>query len=289
MKILNKFKNPSFKVSKTDSILIELILENPIFFCTNPIANIAKKYKVSEASITRFARKMGFSNLQFFKLALNEDFSKSKNISIINKNITANESIMDTATKLLLENISTLEMTVQNLDEEEIALVCKKILSANRIYIIGLGNSGFVAEDSAYKFMRIGIDAISLNSSHNIMLHMALVNNDDLIIAISHSGETLEINKGVKLAKKSGADVICITSKKDSPLAKESTGKLIYKSTESFLETGSITTKLTQIFLIDLLYTQIVKTDMEKSKEIKSKTAKAIDFLYFDNKKDTRK
>ena len=55
---------------------------------------------------------------------------------------------------------------------EDILLKSVNMLKkAERIFFIGLGNSGFVADDSAYKFMRIGFNARGIDNSHLIMLH----------------------------------------------------------------------------------------------------------------------
>ena len=72
---------------------------------------------------------------------------------------------------------------------------------AERIFFIGLGNSGFVADDSAYKFMRIGFNARGIDNSHLIMLHMALLHENDVVVVISHSGESFEIIKLLSLLK----------------------------------------------------------------------------------------
>ena len=57
-----------------------------------------------------------------------------------------------------------------------------------------------------------------------------------------------------------------------------------YETRESILETGSITTKLTQIFIIDLLYTQVVKDTMDLASAFKQRTTEAINILRLDNK-----
>lgn len=284
MKILHQLDKPNFKASKSDKILIKYIKEHADIFCTTPIALLADDCGVSEATITRFVRKMGFSSLQLFKLTLTEEMVNSKKRTIISKDISCDESIMVTANKLLANNITTLEQTVNNLSEEIIAKSVDMLKKAERIFFIGLGNSGFVADDSAYKFMRIGFNAKGVDNSHLIMLHMALLRENDVVVVISHTGESIEIIKAVQLAKQNGTKLIVVTSNRDSILTKYADICIFYEARESILETGSITTKLTQIFIIDLIYTQVVKQTMDLAAAFKQRTTEAINILRLSDK-----
>ena len=104
----------------------------------------------------------------------------------------------------------------------------------------------------------------------------SIMEKGDLVIAISHSGETEEIIKTVELAKENGVSIISITENKESELKEISDINLSYISGETVLETGSISSKLAQIFLIDTVYTQVVKADFNKSLNTKIKTTNAI-------------
>ena len=139
MKILHQLDRPNFKASKSDKILIRYIKEHAEEFCTTPIASLAINCGVSEATITRFVRKMGFASLQLFKLTLTEEMVNNKQRTIISKDITCDESIIITANKLLANNIATLEQTVSGLDEDILLKSVNMLKKAERIFFIGLG------------------------------------------------------------------------------------------------------------------------------------------------------
>lgn len=281
MSILKKLENPDFKATKSDKLLINYIKNNLENFSYKPISQIAKESNLGESTITRFARKMGFSSLQDFKVTLTKEVSTTSNKkeNIINNNIENNESAIETAKKLLNSNINILTNTVDIIKNEDIHKSADLIINARRIYFIGLGYSGIIAQDSSYKFMRIGLNCTSFDSSHTMMMMASIMEKGDLIIAISHSGETKEIIKAVDMAKENGVDVISITENKDSSLKKISDVNLGYISQETLLETGSISSKLAQFFIIDLVYTQVVKEKFNESLERKVKTTNAIKLL----------
>ncbi len=132
------------------------------------------------------------------------------------------------------------------------------------------------AEDSNYKFTRIGFNCMALDSSHNMIMMASIMNEEDVVVAISHSGETDEMIKAVNIAKSNGASIISVTENKNSRLKDISDINLGYFSGESILETGSISSKMVQFFIIDLVYTQVVK---EKSSEVVERKIKTTDAI----------
>lgn len=276
MSILKQLEEPNFKATKSDKVLIEYIKENIEDVFYKSISQIAKESGIGEATITRFSKKMGYSGLQDFKVTLAREISGLKNRKIINRSIENDEGVMESARKLFNSNIRILENTLNIIDGNDIEKATDMIINAKKVFFIGIGYSGMTAEDSNYKFSRIGFNCMSLDSSHNMIMMASLMDEDDVIVAISHSGETDEIIKTVNIAKANGASVISVTEDKSSRLRDISDVNLGYFSGESILETGSISSKLAQFFIIDLVYTQVVK---EKSAEVVERKIKTTDAI----------
>ena len=276
MSILKQLEEPNFKATKSDKVLIEYVKENIEDVFYKSISQIAKESGIGEATITRFSKKMGYSGLQDFKVTLAREISGLKNRTIINRSIENDEGVMESARKLFNSNIRILENTFNIIDGNDIEKATDMIINAKKVFFIGIGYSGMTAEDSNYKFSRIGFNCMSLDSSHNMIMMASLMDEDDVIVAISHSGETDEIIKTVNIAKANGASVISVTEDKSSRLRDVSDVNLGYFSGESILETGSISSKLAQFFIIDLVYTQVVK---EKSAEVVERKIKTTDAI----------
>lgn len=276
MSILKQLEEPNFKATKSDRVLIEYIKENIEDVVYKPISQISKESGIGEATITRFSKKMGYSGLHDFKVTLSREISGLKNRNIINKSIENNEGVMESAKKLFDSNIRILENTFNIIDGNDIEKATDMIINAKKVFFIGIGYSGMTAEDSNYKFSRIGFNCMAIGSSHDMIMMAALMDEDDVVVAISHSGETDEIIKAVSIAKENGARVISVTEDKSSRLRDVSDVSLRYFSGESILETGSISSKLAQFFVIDLVYTQVVKERYAEVVERKIKTTDAI-------------
>lgn len=276
MSILKQLEEPNFKATKSDRVLIEYIKENIEDVVYKPISQISKESGIGEATITRFSKKMGYSGLHDFKVTLSREISGLKNRNIINKSIENDEGVMESARKLFDSNIRILENTFNIIDGNDIEKATDMIINAKKVFFIGIGYSGMTAEDSNYKFSRIGFNCMAIGSSHDMIMMAALMDEDDVVVAISHSGETDEIIKAVSIAKENGARVISVTEDKSSRLRDVSDVSLRYFSGESILETGSISSKLAQFFVIDLVYTQVVKERYAEVVERKIKTTDAI-------------
>lgn len=276
MSILKQLEEPNFKATKSDRVLIEYIKENIEDVVYKPISQISKESGIGEATITRFSKKMGYSGLHDFKVTLSREISGLKNRNIINKSIENDEGVMESARKLFDSNIRILENTFNIIDGNDIEKATDMIINAKKVFFIGIGYSGMTAEDSNYKFSRIGFNCMAIGSSHDMIMIAALMDEDDVVVAISHSGETDEIVKAVSIAKANGARIISVTEDKSSRLRDVSDVNLGYFSGESILETGSISSKLAQFFIIDLVYTQVVKERYAEVVERKIKTTDAI-------------
>lgn len=276
MNILSQLDTPNFKTSKSDKQIIEYIKSNADKIIYMSISEAAKKSNTGEATVTRFAKKMGFSGFQDFKVTLAQEISLKGSKSIINNEITNNEDVSETANKLLKNNISVLEGTVHKLSTNSIYECADLIRNCKKVYFMGVGYSGIVAQDSNYKFMRIGINSIYYQDTHTMIMMSALASEGEIVIAISHSGETEEIIRATKIAKDNGAKIIAITENENSTLAKLSDINLNYVSSETLFESGAVSSKLAQIFIVDLIYTQVVKEMHTDAINRKIKTTEAI-------------
>ena len=90
--------------------------------------------------------------------------------------------------------------------------------AAARIEVYGIGSSGPIAVDLAYRFLQLGLPAVALIDSHIQAVSAAMTGPQAAVITISHSGSTVETLLATRLAKEAGAQTIGITRFGKSPL-----------------------------------------------------------------------
>lgn len=275
MKILSRLDNPPFRVSKGDRKIINCIRTRLTDIPRMTIREIAQACGTAEATCTRFVRKMGFASLADFKAALAEEGAELGRY-LDRGNIRNNESARETARKLLSANMIALEKTQDIIRNETIDACADLLIGAQRIAFIGLGYSGIIAQDSYFKFLRIGMNCIAPRDNHTMRMIAAIMEPGDVIFAISHSGETAEILETVDIARACGLRIISLTENHPSSLRRVSDVSLTYIAEETPLETGSIASKMAQFFLVDLVYTEVLKSLPPSAMEKKIRTTEAV-------------
>ena len=98
----------------------------------------------------------------------------------------------------------------------------------------------------------------------------------DLIVIISYSGSTKDNIHVAKIAKRAGAKIACITHYKKSPLTSYSDVMLLCGGEEAPLEGGSMSAKMGQLYLIDLLYQEYYAKNYERSRANNKVTSSAV-------------
>jgi DNA-binding MurR/RpiR family transcriptional regulator len=104
----------------------------------------------------------------------------------------------------------------------------------------------------------------------------ALMNEKEVAVIISFSGETRDTIDVAAQAKKAGAKIIAITRYQKSPLTEYADVVLLTGAVEGPLQGGSTTAKVAQLYLMDILYTQFFLMNYEKSEGNKEQTLQSV-------------
>jgi 6-phospho-3-hexuloisomerase len=106
-----------------------------------------------------------------------------------------------------------LNEVIDKLDTEAVKAILQKIMEGERIFVMGAGRSGLVAKAFAMRLMHLGFSVYVVGETTT-----PAVRPDDVVIAISGSGETRSIADLGKIVKNIGSTLITVTSKRDSTL-----------------------------------------------------------------------
>ncbi len=172
------------------------------------------------------------------------------------------QSVSDT---LLTQYIATLEETRLRLDYQVLEYIIKRMKDAQNIYLFGIGSSFLVAKDFQQKLFRLSKVCLICEDYHMQDLQSQLITPNDLAIVFSYSGYTPEVIQYCENIKNSGAELISMTSFSDSPVAKLSDKVLYISNDESLQRSGAVTSRISQLYTIDILYMTYVSHEYEQS------------------------
>jgi arabinose-5-phosphate isomerase len=89
---------------------------------------------------------------------------------------------------------------------------------AGRVIVTGMGKSGIIARKIAATFASTGTSAFFLHPAEAIHGDLGVIRSDDVVVALSHSGETEELVRLLESIRRTGARVVTITGRPDSTL-----------------------------------------------------------------------
>lgn len=137
-------------------------------------------------------------------------------------NETLRNSILDTAREVLQNESEALLRIKEQLNGEFVAAV-EMILNCNgKVILTGIGKSGIIAKKISATLASTGTPSFYLNPSEAFHGDLGVISREDIVIAISYSGETDEVLKIVPFIHANGNRLIAVTGNSDSALAKNS-------------------------------------------------------------------
>ncbi|WYP25932.1 MurR/RpiR family transcriptional regulator [Alkalihalobacillus sp. FSL W8-0930] len=235
--------------------------DKPFLLSMNELSLLSN---VSEPSVVRLYRKLGYASYQELKVALAQELAESKTNATETNDIQVGDQADVVFEKISDQISSALSMTQDQMNVTTIEQAILALQQAKRLYFFGQGLSGTIAEDGAHKFMRLGETTLSVKDPHYQAIYASHMNEQDVVVAISHSGETVDIIDVVEIAKNNGAKIIVITSNRNTTLASMANFLLLTQAAETTKRSDAMVSRIVQLTLIDTLYTRMVALGGER-------------------------
>jgi RpiR family transcriptional regulator, carbohydrate utilization regulator len=252
----------------------DLVLSKPEMAIYASVNEVAAAAGVSEATVMRFCRTLGFRGFQDFKIALARELVAP--LQRLHEEVEEGDSPDAIVRKVFQANINALQDTLEVLNMQGMEEAARVMLAARQILLIGVGTSGPIVTDAANKFFRLGLKATAHTDSHLMMMAAALLSPEDVLLAVSHSGSTRDPVETAKVGKEAGAKVICITNNSLSPLTRVADVVLVTASRETRFRQEAMASRLCQTSIIDSLYTLMALARREEALENLSKIENVI-------------
>ena len=219
---------------------------------------VTQKLHVSQAALTRFAKKCGFTGYREFVFQYQHQANKQDTHSHKHSPLT----------KRVLRSYSNLREQTQDLiDEEQLERVAQLIDDAERVYFFGTGSSGLIAREMKLRFMRLGVVCEALTDQDGFAWTTSIMDENCLVLGFSLSGTTQSVLDSLLDAKEMGAKTILFTSapNKNSQAYTE-TVLVASHSQSSYIQ--RISAQLPMLFFIDLIYAYFLEINRESKEKI---------------------
>jgi glucokinase len=248
--LMERVRHMRHELSPAEQRVAALVLDHPRKALGEPIAEIARLADVSQPTVIRFCRSLGFAGLADFKLKLAGSLTGT--IPVRHSQVRVTDSTHDLSAKVIDNTVSAILKFRDQLDVNSIDRAIDMLRRANKVEFYAMGNARVVALDGQHKFFRFRIPTSSYGDSHLFTLAAELLKPGDVVIAISTSGQLPELLAAVDKARAAGADVIAITSSR-SALARKATVCLAVDHSEDSTTFLSMISRILQLLLIDII------------------------------------
>jgi DNA-binding MurR/RpiR family transcriptional regulator len=234
------------------------------------VSQLAEEAKVSDPTVIRFCRSLGFKGFQDFKIRLAQ--SVVPTVRTIHESVDENSEAPDLVQRVFEANIDAVRSTLKTLDFLTVGAVVDALAHASRIIFHGLGGSAAVAMDAYHKFFRIGIPCLWFDDVHMAIMAASMMKPGEVFVVISHSGASRDVVETAEVAAATGATTVAIVSYSKTPLAKVVNHTLRVGSAEIDFRFEPMASRIAQLSVIDVLS---VGVSLKRSDEVIANLSKS--------------
>lgn len=215
--LISRMRETLDDLKPAEGRVARIVLKDPEFAIHSSNAALANRAKVSEPTVTRFCRTMGYAGVRDFKLGLAQSmivgdiYFRARPTHDLSSVLPFKNRVFDNARKAI-------ELAEQQCDDDAVATCADFIVAAKRVFVFGVGGgSTSLAHETQFRLFRYGIAAISYCDTYLMRMVVSTLGPDDVAIFISGTGRTKEMSAAAAVARQYHARTMAIT-RNDTPL-----------------------------------------------------------------------
>lgn len=226
------------------------------------VGELAQACGVSDASVSRFCKKINMKGFRHLKITLAKEISeKGIEEEEVSNHISVND-IEQSLKNILANKVTEITQTVSMMDAKQLSEILNKLNMARTVQFFAVGNTIPVAIDGAFKLNQIGIPAVSGTIWETQIGYTYNMTAEDVVIAISNSGESTAVLRALEAAKSAGATTLSITNSEKSSAAQLSDYHITTATREKLFLDGYCFSRVSATTVIEILY--LFLTSMRK-------------------------
>lgn len=224
------------------------------------ISRFAQQTGVTETTIVRFCKGIGYSGYRELRLALVQSVGVAKGLQL-----GAGEpppepgdgSMLSLAKKLVAINTDVLTRTPQLLDEQSLEQAVEALLKGTEVYLVGFGSSTPIALDLYQRLLRLGIRATVCSDPHILTVITTNLKPGAVLFGVTYSGQSRDLVDALKAVKGRKATTIVLTSNAGAAAARLA-DILLISAVPEMAARETVATRISQLAIVDILCTALI-------------------------------
>ena len=252
------------KLRTSEKRVADYILEHMEEIREMPLEKLAKDSGVSQPTVVRMAKALGFGGYKELRYELVEavaqsEMTKEEFPTMYGYSLKRGEVLDNIPAKVVTTTEKILENMMQNISIKNYKKVIEAIQNARSVDIYSVENSNPAAQDLFAKLLYLGIDCRYMQDCYYNRISARHLTKADVAIGISYSGASKDTVEAVRFARKSGATTIVITNFQNS-LITEYADIIICTGQEQTFYGDAIFSR-TSGAIVDMIYMGLISTD----------------------------
>lgn len=262
--VLIRLREATESMSATERSIAAFIQQYPERTITLNVRQLAEQSYTSPSTVVRLCKRLGFSGYRALHQALTYELAQlRRDAGHQTEEIAPEDTIERVIEKVTYKNITSLEDT-RRLQDPATVSACVALLRASRtVLLFGIGSSLCVARDAYLKFLRINKPCSINDDWHSQLLQARNAGPQDVGIVFSYSGATTEMVACMQALRAGGAPCIAVTRYARSPVSALATYNLYTAATEALFRSGAMSSRISQLNVVDILFTLYVNQDYD--------------------------
>lgn len=248
--LLEQIKRAGDRLRRSEQKVADYVLAEPQTALSLGISALAAASDVSDPTVLRFCRALGFDGFQSFKLALARALALGA--PFIREGVGPDDDTATLGAKICSQTAAAIYGLPAKLDWPSVERAMEALAAAPRIECYGVGASGAVAVDAQNKLFRLNVPVTVYVDPHMQMMSASSLKRGDVVLAFSYTGRALAVIEAAQLARRQGATVIGVTTA-GTPLANAASVPIVLPMIEDTEQFTPMISRLLQLVVVDIL------------------------------------
>ena len=274
--VFAKINNEYYQLTTSEKKVADYVVMHQQKTQFMSISELAEECGVAEATISRFCRRLDYKGYNAFKLAVATSTASHSASNPLTGEVLPDDTIPNMCQKVFAADIDAAAQTLSLIRPDKISEAADLLQQAGRVLCMGQGGSMILAQEAAHLFSTALPNFYAVWDSHLQAMSAAQLNERDVVMLFSYSGATKDLVDLLKIVRERGAKSILITRFPKSPGGIHADVVLQCGSREGPLQLGSIAARIAQLFLLDVLFSEICRRDIEGCKNHREQVADVL-------------